>query len=114
MDLQLRGKAVLITGGSAGIGFACAEVLTQEGCAVVIVGRNRDRLEAARIEIERTSGRAPHLVQADLSSLEGIERMIADAQALLGHVDVLVNNAGSIRAWAFLDTPDAQWIEDWN
>ncbi len=49
-----------------------------------------------------------------MSSLAGVEATIDKALAKLGRVDVLVNNAGSIRAGAFLEIPDAQWTEDWN
>src|SRR5437868_3247549 len=114
MDLQLRNQAVVITGGSAGIGLACAEVMASEGCNVAIVGRDEARLARAAEQVKNVSARGVHAVQADLSSLHGIEAMIARAHALLGRIDVLVNNAGSIRAGAFLDIPDAQWIEDWN
>lgn len=114
MDLQLRDKTVVITGGSAGIGLACTEVLANEGCTVAIVARDATRLAAAAEQVEKMSGRKPHVVQADLSSVDAIEGMIGRAEALLGGIDVLVNNAGSIRAGAFLDIPDAQWVEDWN
>jgi len=114
MDLQLRDKTVVITGASAGIGLACAHVMTQEGCEVMIVARDAERLAAAGRDVETASGRRPHLLQADLSTLEAIEAMVARAEDVLGHIDVLVNNAGSIRAGAFLDIPDAQWTEDWN
>src|SRR5581483_1715961 len=102
------------TGASAGIGLACAHVMTQEGCEVMIVARDAERLAAAGRDVETASGRRPHLLQADLSTLEAIEAMVARAEDVLGHIDVLVNNAGSIRAGAFLDIPDAQWTEDWN
>ena len=64
--------------------------------------------------MKSTCGVEAHAIRADLSSLEAIEAMIASARSALGRIDVLVNNAGSIRAGAFLDIPDAQWIEDWN
>ena len=114
MDLQLRDKTVVITGGSAGIGLACAKVMVEEGCEVMIVARDGDRLARAARAVETGNGRKPHILESDLSSLAGIETMIAEALNTLGRIDVLVNNAGSIRAGAFLDIPDTQWTEDWN
>jgi len=114
MDLKLQGKTVLITGGSAGIGLACAEFFTDEGCKIAIVGRTQQRLDDAFEHVKSRNGSEAHLIRADLGSLEAIEAMVASAHAALGSIDVLVNNAGSIRAGAFLDIPDAQWIEDWN
>jgi NAD(P)-dependent dehydrogenase (short-subunit alcohol dehydrogenase family) len=110
MDLQLRDKKVLITGGSKGIGLACAEALVREGCRVAIAARDEKGLADAQAKL----GGAAHALRADLSSLAGIEHMVAEARKALGGVDVLVNNAGSIRAGAFLEIPDAQWMEDWN
>jgi 3-oxoacyl-[acyl-carrier protein] reductase len=114
MDLGLAGRTAVITGASAGIGLACADVLAAEGCAIAIVARDPTRLAAAAADVGRKSGGTVHALTADLSTLTGIETMIADACARLGRIDILVNNAGSIRAGAFLEIPDAQWIEDWN
>ena len=114
MDLKLKGKTVLITGGSAGIGLACAMEFAREGCDVALIGRDRKRLDAATAEVKSATGRPAHAIPADLSSLAGIEGAIASANAVLGRIDILVNNAGSIRAGAFLEIPDAQWMEDWN
>ena len=114
MDLGLRDKTAVISGGSAGIGLACAMAMAAEGCRIVLVARNAQRLEAAAAEVRKRSGREVHAIAADLSSLEGVEAMIDTAHALLGRIDILVNNAGSIRAGAFLEIPDEQWLEDWN
>ena len=114
MDLGLRDKTAVISGGSAGIGLACAMAMAGEGCRIAMVARNAQRLEAAAAEVRKRSGREVHAIPADLSSLEGVEAMIDTAHALLGRIDILVNNAGSIRAGAFLEIPDEQWLEDWN
>jgi 3-oxoacyl-[acyl-carrier protein] reductase len=114
MDLRLKGKAALITGGSAGIGYACAEVMAAEGARVCIVARDIARLDAAVARLRDQFGADVCSIPADLSTLDGIEKMIDTAQSVLGRIDVLVNNAGSIRAGAFLEIPDAQWMEDWN
>jgi len=114
MDMRLSGKSVVITGGSAGIGLACAKLLAQEGCKVLIVARNQKKLDEAAQQVHEATGSVIATLAADLSSLEGIDHMIEAAQTTLGRIDVLVNNAGAIRAGAFLDIPDAQWMEDWN
>jgi 3-oxoacyl-[acyl-carrier protein] reductase/bacilysin biosynthesis oxidoreductase BacG len=114
MDLGLRGQAVLITGGSKGIGLACAEVLAAEGCKVAIAARDKKGLESAVADVKAKTKSEVISLSADLASLDGIEKMISEANAKLGRIDILVNNAGSIRAGAFLDIPDAQWMEDWN
>ena len=114
MDLGLHGKTVLITGGSKGIGLACAEVLAAEGCKVAIAARDKKGLASAVAAVKAKTDADIVSISADLASLEGIEKMIAEASAKLGRIDILVNNAGAIRAGAFLDIPDAQWMEDWN
>jgi len=114
MDMGLRGKAVLITGGSKGIGLACAGTLAAEGCKVAIAARDAAGLEAAAGRVKANAGADVLTITANLSSLAGIEGMIAEASRGLGRIDILVNNAGAIRAGAFLEIPDAQWLEDWN
>lgn len=114
MDMQLSGKTALITGGSAGIGLACAEILAAEGCRVLIVGRDQGKLDRAVSQVKGKTGAEVLALAADLSSLDAIEKMVDAAAAQLGRIDVLVNNAGAIRAGAFLDIPDEQWMEDWS
>jgi NAD(P)-dependent dehydrogenase (short-subunit alcohol dehydrogenase family) len=114
MDLGLRGKTALITGGSKGIGRACAEALGGEGCTIAIVARDPETLKAAAEHVRKAAGCEVHALAADLSSLAGIETMVAEAHRRLGRIDILVNNAGAIRAGDFLEMPDQQWIEDWN
>ncbi len=114
MDLHLRGRRVLITGGSRGIGHACAEGFSAEGAIVAIVGRGQEQLLGAADGIRARTGTAVHAVSADLSTLAGVRFAVQQALQALGRIDVLVNNAGSIRAGSFVDIPDEQWLEDWN
>jgi NAD(P)-dependent dehydrogenase (short-subunit alcohol dehydrogenase family) len=114
MDLGMRGKVALITGGSKGIGLACAEALAAEGCSVAIAARDPAGLAAAAKRVSKKTGVEACTIPADLNSLAGIEAMVGQAHRQFGRIDILVNNAGSIRAGAFLEIPDAQWIEDWN
>jgi 3-oxoacyl-[acyl-carrier protein] reductase/bacilysin biosynthesis oxidoreductase BacG len=114
MELKLKGKTVLVTGGSAGIGLATADVLAAEGCRVAIAARDRNRLTTAAATLRDRHGVDVFQIEGDLSSLAGVESTVDRALDSLGRIDVLVNNAGSIRAGSFLDIPDPQWTEDWN
>jgi short-subunit dehydrogenase len=93
----VRGKIVLITGASSGIGKATAVKVADAGATVLLVARSADKLEETRDEIVAAGGTA-HIHQCDLSDMEDIERMAEEVLGYHGHVDVLVNNAGrSIR-----------------
>jgi short-subunit dehydrogenase len=93
----VRGKIVLITGASSGIGKATAVKVADAGATVLLVARSIDKLEETKAEIVAGGG-AAHIHQCDLSDIEDIERMAEEVLAYHGHVDILVNNAGrSIR-----------------
>lgn len=100
---QVQGKVVLVTGGSSGIGLAAAHKIAQAGAITVIVGRDQDKLEAAKAEIDKALGDNPNggrvvTRAADLASLESCDQMVAWLAENYGGVDVLINNAGrSIR-----------------
>lgn len=110
MDLGLDGRSVLVTGGSKGIGLACAMRFAAEGCSLHLVSRDPARLEAARDAV-----RAKHPVQvtlhaADLRDGQAVKRVAAAA----GTVDVLVNNAGDIPGGSLLDIDEAKWRHAWD
>ncbi len=93
----VRGKIVLITGASSGIGKATAVKVADAGATVLLVARSLDKLEETREEIIAAGGTA-HIHQCDLADMDDIERMADEVLTYHGHVDVLVNNAGrSIR-----------------
>lgn len=90
MDLQLKNRRVLVTGSSSGIGEAIARMLVQEGAAVVVHGRNRERAEKVAAEIN-----AAGVAIGDLGTDEGAAAVYAEAQkALGGNIEILINNAG--------------------
>ena len=96
MDLELGGKAAIVTGGSRGIGKAVARVLAADGCRVVITGRYADTLSAAAEEIAGDTGGSVTPIVADMTSAEQINAMVAQAaDALGGRIDILVNNAAA-------------------
>ena len=93
----VRGKIVLITGASSGIGKATAVKAADAGATVLLIARSVDKLEETKEEILAAGG-AAHIHRCDLSDMEDIERMAEEVLAYHGHVDILVNNAGrSIR-----------------
>ena len=93
----VRGKIVLITGASSGIGKATAVKVADAGATVLLVARSVEKLEETRDEIVAAGGSA-HIHRCDLADIEDIERMAEEVLAYHGHVDILVNNAGrSIR-----------------
>ncbi len=93
----VRGKIVLITGASSGIGKATAVKVADAGATVLLVARSLDKLEETKDEIVSAGGSA-HIHQCDLADMDDIERMAEEVLTYHGHVDILVNNAGrSIR-----------------
>lgn len=93
MDLQLAGKRVVVTGGSKGIGKACALLLAREGCDVALVSRTQADLDAAASEIARATGRTVIGVACDTGDDESVRGMMRAVVARLGGVDILVNAA---------------------
>jgi NAD(P)-dependent dehydrogenase (short-subunit alcohol dehydrogenase family) len=97
LSAAVRGKVVLITGASSGIGKAAAVKVADAGATVLLVARSVEKLEETKHEIESAGGIA-HVHRCDMSDIEDIERMADEVLAYHGQVDVLVNNAGrSIR-----------------
>jgi len=93
----VRGKVVLITGASSGIGKATAVKVADAGATVLLVARSVEKLEETKREIEAGGGTA-HVHRCDMAEIEDIERMAEEVLAYHGHVDILLNNAGrSIR-----------------
>ncbi|HEY4238281.1 MAG TPA: SDR family oxidoreductase [Kofleriaceae bacterium] len=107
MDLGLNGKIALVTGSTAGIGFAAARQLAREGAHVIVNGRTQARVDAALATL-RAEVPGGHFAGApgDVSTAAGIDAIIAAAP----RVDVLVNNAGVFAPVAFEDIGDAEWL----
>ncbi len=117
MDLELTGKVAIVTGGSRGIGKAIARELALEGMDVAIVARNKAALDAAAKELAAESGRRIVPLVADTSLTPQVDRMVEEALAALGHVDVLVNNAaivGGVPAGDIATVDEAALLGDIN
>jgi NAD(P)-dependent dehydrogenase (short-subunit alcohol dehydrogenase family) len=95
MDLELSGKTAIVTGGSRGIGKACARTLAQEGVDVAIVARTREALEETAAELREETGRRIIPITADTGDDESVKAMAQQAAEALGHLDILVNCAAS-------------------
>lgn len=110
MDLELRGRRVLITGASKGIGRACAETFAAEGAALDLVARSAAELEAAAEEL-----RAAHSVKVGTHALDlsrpSDQRALADR---LDAVDIVVNNAGAVPAGDVCRIDDETWRRAWD
>jgi 3-oxoacyl-[acyl-carrier protein] reductase len=94
MELGLKGKNVLITGSTNGIGKATAEILAAEGANVVVSGRDKARAEMLAEELRKQYGVKAAGIPADLSCDGAAEQLFADATEALGDLDILVNSAG--------------------
>ena len=109
MDLKLREKRVLVTGGSKGIGYACALAFAQEGAQPILAARDPEALCAAAKSIQEKTGIVPLTHAVDLATQDGITGLAAAA----GEVDILVNNAGAIPGGSLEQVDDARWRAAW-
>ena len=114
MDLELKDKVAVITGGSVGIGLAVAHCLAKEGVHVLICARNAARVCEVSTEIAATHGVTALGIQADLSKPEDISKVIAKASQAFGGVDILINNAGTGSNETILNAPDDKWQYYWD
>ena len=111
MDLLLTDKIAIVTGSSRGLGLAIARTLVAEGCRVCLCARGSEQLAAAAVEVE-ASARRPNMimmVQADVSTAEGIALVVDRTVETFGGLDILVNNVGRAAGSDLLDTSDAEW-----
>jgi NAD(P)-dependent dehydrogenase (short-subunit alcohol dehydrogenase family) len=106
MDLELRGKAAIVTGGSRGIGKAIARELAREGASVVIAARGREALEATARELTKETDIPVWPIVADTSRDDSVQEMVTQAVAVLGGVDVLVNSAAEVGSRVAFPLPE--------
>jgi 3-oxoacyl-[acyl-carrier protein] reductase len=109
MDLGLKGKGALVGGGSAGLGRASAERLAAEGCRLALWSRGGEALEAAAAEIRRAHSVEVTTIAGDATDPTTAARVAAEAERALGHVDIVVLNAGGPPTSPATGTDPAQW-----
>jgi NAD(P)-dependent dehydrogenase (short-subunit alcohol dehydrogenase family) len=109
MDLNLTGRVVLVTGGSKGIGLACAEAFAKEGARVAISSRSAENLASAESAL-RAKGVEVLTFRADLTLPEAAEALVQQVEATLGSIEVLVNSAGAAKR----SPPDELTMQAWH
>jgi NAD(P)-dependent dehydrogenase (short-subunit alcohol dehydrogenase family) len=108
MDLRIENKIALVTGSTAGIGFAIAKALANEGAAVIINGRSDDRVNLAVEKIKKETGNVNVKgIAADFADKKQIEFLIDQ----LPEIDILVNNVGIFEPKQFSNIPDEDWFK---
>ncbi|WP_284639434.1 SDR family NAD(P)-dependent oxidoreductase [Paenibacillus silviterrae] len=112
MELGLRGKVALITGGSKGIGLAAAMTLATEGARVAICARNEEQLKAAAARIREVPGAEVLHLQGDVTSAEDCRRLVNQTYEHYGRLDILINNAGTAAAKTFEQVEPELWAYD--
>jgi 3-oxoacyl-[acyl-carrier protein] reductase len=112
VDLGLKGKVAIVTGGSEGIGRAAAQSLGREGASVVVCARRAVVLRQAANDLAEATGAEIVPVVADMTNAEDIDRLVQTTVDRFGRLDILVNNAGTSAAAAFETVTDDAWQQD--
>jgi NAD(P)-dependent dehydrogenase (short-subunit alcohol dehydrogenase family) len=114
MELGLKGRAAVITGGSVGIGLAIAEGLAAEGVDLLLSARDGARLAREAARITATFGVRVETAAGDVSTPEAADAIVAKAEASFGGTDILINNAGMGSNETIMEAPDSKWDFYWN
>ena len=112
MELGLKGKVALVTGGSDGIGFAAAYEMALEGAEVIICARNQDNLDIAAQSIKESTGKEITAKSCDVTSTDAVSKLFSEISQTFGGIDILVNNAGTSSAHPFLNADENIWDYD--
>jgi 3-oxoacyl-[acyl-carrier protein] reductase len=111
MEQDLAGKFAVVTGGSQGIGAACALALARDGCDLLLVAVTPERLNDTARRIHDATGRRVETCATDLRRIEGCEEVASAVARVAGRCDILVNSAGATKGGSFPDQPDAEWLD---
>ncbi len=111
MELGLKAKVAVVTGGTQGIGRATAMRLAQEGAHVAICARTREAVDKTVAEIQKHGAQVLGMA-ADMSKADDIEKFMKAVVDRFGRIDILVNNAGTSKRGAFLELTDEDWASD--
>lgn len=113
MDLGLKDAAILVTGGTDGLGRALASRLVEEGAQVAVCGRNEERLKVIEEQLTSAGGRVV-AVRADVTVPDDLVRFTSEAASRFGRIDGLANNAGRHSLGLMETIPDEEWEYDYN
>ena len=114
MDLGLAGKRVFITGGTKGIGRACAELFAEEGAQLALTARTPADLETAAEQLRNDHGIEVFVSAADMAATDDVERVVAEAIEAMGGIDIAVTCAGSSPGGLMEELTDDQWWSSLN
>lgn len=108
---QIKGKIVLITGATSGIGLSCAKVFAREGARLILTARRVDLLKSIAAELKKEYGTEAAILQMDVRDYKSVKSAVASLDSSLRPVDILINNAGMARG---LDKIFDGKVEDWD
>jgi NAD(P)-dependent dehydrogenase (short-subunit alcohol dehydrogenase family) len=111
MPAEFKGKVVVVSGASRGIGRAIAMSFAREGAQTVLASSSAERLAEAQKAIVQAGGAEPMTVAGDLRKFEACQQVFDQVTARFKRCDILVNNAGATRAGNFLELPDEAWLD---
>ena len=113
MDLELKDKVAIVTGGSRGLGLASATRLAAEGCRVVVCARGEAALMESAVALRAVAGADDRIlpIVADVSTAQCVEDVVRRTVDAFGRLDILVNNVGLARGTTIVETADAEWQE---
>ena len=114
MDLQLKDKIAVITGGSVGIGLAVARSLAEEGVHLVLCARNQQRLQHEATQIAQEYGVEAHAITADVSQVSDIDQLVHATEKIYPGIDILINNAGVGSNETIMEADDEKWQYYWD
>jgi NAD(P)-dependent dehydrogenase (short-subunit alcohol dehydrogenase family) len=114
IDYGIGGRVAIVTGGSRGVGRACALALAEQGVTVVLVARRAEVLAATEQEIRAATGAEVLTIATDMGSYDEIKRMVAAVGERSGRIDILINNAASFSYGSTLQLTDEDWISHFN
>jgi NAD(P)-dependent dehydrogenase (short-subunit alcohol dehydrogenase family) len=112
MDLALRNKHVVITGGSKGIGFSCAKLYLEEGARVTLISRSQENLDVAKKELSALG--EVHIYAGDLVKTGVVNALINDIESSVGPIDILVNSAGAAKRTPAFELTEEAWHDAMN
>jgi 3-oxoacyl-[acyl-carrier protein] reductase len=114
MNMELKDKIAVITGGSIGIGLAIAEGLAREGVHLALVARGEERVKQAAADLSTKYGVQAIGIRADVAKSEDVAAILAEVEKVYGAVDILINNAGTGSNETILEAADEKWQYYWD